>query len=262
MTVTTLKNGWRQMAHARFEKDTVKVRQKTLSNHMLAWEVVFQTGHTFAADTLEEAFTYADENSDRFTAPSSPVPAVERIELPGGFWLEHNGLSVNRVYWLNHPERGALFHINVGQCLPEFQDFLTAMSTPTPGRAAEPDTMGENRPTWSALDNATSEVAAYWSEQLAAAVTRAETAEAQLATLRAEVEKAKVPNELEVLSKKATTGPWYRQKYGKNFRISFRPELAVCQTFGDSLAAEEDSEFIVMAVNFVRTLLSNPKADR
>lgn len=62
---------------------------------------------------------------------TAPVGGDVRIELPGGFWLEHNGLSLNRRYWLNHSERGALFHIDIGRCQPEFDEFIAAL-TPAP----------------------------------------------------------------------------------------------------------------------------------
>jgi hypothetical protein len=139
-------------------------------------------------------------------APSSPVPTVERIELPGGYHL--------RV------ERFELAHPWVIMSGPNDEPMLSgevvdpyglaaALATPTPGRAAEPDTMGEVERlvrTFSASINVfwTDSQAGSRADCLAAeqallsavrtivtewddARTRAETAEAQLATLRAEV---------------------------------------------------------------------------
>ena len=70
-------------------------------------------------------------------APSSPVPAVERIELPGGFYWQRNGKT---FFDLRKPDGGFLFDTSDET---DARAFAAAMSTPTPGRAAEPDTMGE-----------------------------------------------------------------------------------------------------------------------
>jgi hypothetical protein len=192
------------------------------------------------------------------TAPSSPVPAVETVAYMvdcGNTAIAQGDVRFWRAKRKDEAHGCALAHGTVA--VPLYR-------TPTPGRAAEPDTMGENRPTWSALDNATSEVAAYWSEQLATAITRAETAEAQLATLRAEVEV------LRDVSEKATPGPWFHRQAGLTVHgeaydwIADDPRVGmhrkiVCQR---NAFAADDYGLIVGAVNFVRALLSNPKADR
>lgn len=64
------------------------------------------------------------------TAPSPYHEGSDRVELPGGWCLTHNGPSYNRRYWLNHPERGAIFHIDVGCYLSEFLEFAAALQAP------------------------------------------------------------------------------------------------------------------------------------
>ncbi len=46
--------------------------------------------------------------------------------------------------------------------------------------------------------------------------------------------------------KGVTPGPWNVEprNRSKNFSVAFRPELKVCQTFGDSVAAEADAAHI------------------
>ena len=165
-------------------------------------------------------------------APSSPVPAVERIELPGGWYFQQCNPPHGVIYALRTP-KGQGFGINgtgMSVGLPVVQAFAAAMSTPTPGRAAEPDTMGEverlisnhaaDERRWSRRliqycddkhpsvkeAQAQSDAAKF---ELNAAVrtiaterdearTRAETTEAQIATLRARIEQDLVAIERQV----------------------------------------------------------------
>lgn len=64
------------------------------------------------------------------TTPSHE--GIDRVELPGGWYLTHNGPSCNRRYWLNHPERGSVFHIDVGCYLSEFLEFAAALQARAP----------------------------------------------------------------------------------------------------------------------------------
>ena len=58
--------------------------------------------------------------------------------------------------------------------------------------------------------------------------------------------------------KGVTPGPWNVEprNRSKNFSVAFRPELKVCQTFGDSVAAEADAAHIArLDPNTVRELV-------
>jgi hypothetical protein len=152
-------------------------------------------------------------------APSSPVPAVE-AERPT-WWPEIVETVARRLCSDAGDDPDGLSNVTV-----EHRDGHTTsgtfsrtwklwveqadalLSTPTPGRAAEPDTMVEVE---RCISTAISEAqiagqfgegafAQHWADKALSAVrtiaterdaarTRAETAEAQLATLRAEVEK-------------------------------------------------------------------------
>ena len=135
------------------------------------------------------------------TAPSSPVPAVERIELPGGLFvarLPEADLYSPAVRWALYWPDGR--PLKLGWSENDALAFAATLNaSPTPGRAAEPDTTvtGDEAETLAMVhqliamgDNRTfraSTVLALMNER-AALRTRAETAEAQLSTLRAEVD--------------------------------------------------------------------------